>query len=281
MTGHTLTASLAEHAVQSGGPVVPEWGPVPVHASPVVPTLAADEAVRFGLIALSTDLVLERDAARLLPATAALHVTRVGHTNPTTPDTLRRMAPHLAGAAALLVPGAPLAAIAYGCTSATVTIGDGLVVQAIGQGRPGVPVVTPPDAAVAGFRALGVRRIALVAPYLAETTAPMAAYFAAAGLEVVTAHCLGLADDRDIARLTPDTLCRAAEAADGPPVQGLFLSCTNLPALDLVPGLEARLGKPVVTSNLALIWRLLGAGGIAPAAGCPPCRLWGADPPRM
>ncbi len=148
--------------------------------------------MRLGLIALATDLTFERDAARVLPHDrVALHVTRIAFANPTTPENLRAMAPHLAEAASLIAPGTPLAAICFGCTSASALIGDVAVDAAIGTGRPGVPVVTPARAAARAFAALGVRRVALLTPYLEETACLVRDYFAAAGVEVVASRALG------------------------------------------------------------------------------------------
>jgi maleate isomerase len=245
--------------------------PVTVVRSPVAADLVPAAAVtRLGMIALATDLTSERDAARLIPPDrAALHVTRVAYENPSTPENLRRMGPKLASAAALLAPVPGLAAICYSCTAASVEIGDGAVAESIGVACPGVPVVTPPDAAVQGFAALGVRRIALLTPYLVETTAPMAAYFARRGLEIVSAECLGLADDREMARVTPATILAAAEAADRPDAEGVFLSCTALPSLGVIAELERRLGKPVISSNQASLWRMLHHAGLPPAPGAP------------
>lgn len=250
-----------------------------VSLSPVVPALDPRDAVpRLGVILLATDLTFERDAGRLIPhGRAALHATRIPHVNPTTPANLRRMAPRLTEAAGLLTPGATLAAIAYACTAASVEIGDDAVADTIRQARPGVPVVTPPDAAVAAFAALGVSRIALLAPYLVETMAPMVRYFVGRGLEVVGAHCLGMADDRDMARVTPETILEAAEAADRPRAEALFISCTALPALGVVAALETRLGKPVVTSNQATLWRMLHHAGLTPGRDAPG-RLFSVQP---
>lgn len=254
-------------------------GVTTVRRSPAEVRLDPPDGVpRFGILALATDLTSERDAARVIGAErAALHVARVAYENPTTPENLRRMGPRLTAAAELLVPEVPLAAILYSCTAASVEIGDAAVAEAIGRARPGVPVVTPPGAVVEAFRALGLRRIALVTPYLPETTAPVLAYLRARGLGVESAHCLSIADDRDIARVSRDTIVEAALAADRPEAQGIFLSCTALPTLDLVADLEARLGKPVVSSNLASLWRLCHHGGIAPLPGTPG-RLFGAAP---
>lgn len=222
-------------------------------------------APRIGLVALSTDLTVEGDGARLIaPGEAALHVSRIAFENPTTPGSLRAMGPGLSAAADLLVPGIALAAIGFACTSASVTIRNDVVTEAVGRVRPNVPVVTPSLAARAAMRALGAGRIALLTPYLPETTEPMLDYLEAEGLEVVRAACFGLADDRDMARIDPEDIVDAALALDAPRVEALFLSCTALPALSVVAALEARLGKPVITSNQALFWALRGLAGLPP-----------------
>lgn len=227
--------------------------------------VAFDDApvTRIGMIALSTDLTSERDAARLLPERAALHVTRVPFENPTTPASLRRLGDRLTDAAALLVPGRALDAIIFSCTAASATIGDAEVARRIGAARPGVPVVTPPDAACDGFAKLGVRRIALLTPYLPETTAPMVDYFTGRGVEVVACQCLGLEDDRDMARISPATILAAAAAVDCAEAEALFLSCTALPAIGVIEALERRLGKPAMSSNQAMVWRAFAHAGLA------------------
>ncbi|WP_112323043.1 aspartate/glutamate racemase family protein [Oceanibium sediminis] len=247
---------------------------VPVRLEP------RDAVTRLGLIALATDLTTERDAANLLPRDhAALHVARIAFQNPTTPENLRRMLPRLTDTAALLLPDEPVAAIYYACTAASVAMGDDAVISAIQAAKPGVPVVTPTAAALAAFGALGIRKVALMTPYLPETTAPMADYFNRHGLDIVSAQCLGLEDDRDMARVSAQTIIDAAIAADRPEAEGVFLSCTGLPALGVIETLEARLGKPVISSNQAALWKLLSHAGLAPTAR--PGRIFTAMPPEQ
>lgn len=245
--------------------------------SPIPVRLDETLVLRIGMIALSTDLTSERDAHTFLPGGSALHVTRVPFDNPTTPASLRRLAAHLTDAAALIAPGEPLAALIFSCTAASATIGDAAIERAIHAARPGVPVVTPPDAALRAFEAVGAHRIALLTPYLPETTAPVADYFADRGLDIVGAACLGLEDDREMARVAPGTILEAAAAVDRPQAAALFLSCTALPAVGVIEALEARIGKPVVTSNQASFWWALTLAG-ATARG--PGRLFGGGTQR-
>lgn len=222
---------------------------------------------KIGLIALATDLTTERDFARIIPLKAAgIYGTRVEFANPTTPENLRRMAPRIASAANMILPGERLDAICYSCTAASVVIGDAEIAASIHAARPGVPVVTPSGAARLAFAALGVRRISILTPYLIETSKPMARYFEAGGLQIERFHCLGLEDDRDMARVSPEAIVRAALATDTGETEAFFLSCTGLQAVDAVVELERRTGKPVVTSNQASAWALMNYAGLVASA---------------
>ena len=126
-----------------------------------------------------------------------------------------RMQPSLAAGAALILPGEALDAICYSCTSASVVIGDAEIERAIHEAKPGVPVVTPPVAAVRGLRALGARRISVLTPYTVETSRPMADYFAGHGFDIDRFTCLGFDDDREMARITPASAGRSCACGDG------------------------------------------------------------------
>lgn len=222
----------------------------------------------IGLITLSTDLTTERDFARIIPQDrAGVFGTRVAFDNPLTPENIRLMAPRITAAAELILPGEPLAAVCYSCTSASVVIGDEKVAASVHAVRPGVPVVTPSGAAVAALGALGARRISVLTPYLVETSEPMARYFEGQGLQIEKFDCLGIEDDRDMAYVERSSIMRAALAADTEDSEALFISCTALPALGVVCELEGIIGKPVVTSNQATAWALMRYAGLSPQPG--------------
>ncbi|QDY70096.1 aspartate/glutamate racemase family protein [Qingshengfaniella alkalisoli] len=243
------------------------------------PELTAEDITRFGLIALSTDLTIEGDARRVLPDDVALHVNRIEFANPTTPENLAAMAPRLTQAASLVVPDQPLAAIGFGCTSGSAVIGDAEMDHAVAVARPGVPLVTPARAARQAFDELGARRIAVMTPYLPETTAALNGYFESHGVNVVRAHCLGIGSDQIMGRITYDSIVEAAVSADVPEADAVFLSCTSLPAMPVIERIEARIGKPVLSSNQVTFWAMLRAAGLTarPGYGCLLARLKEGD----
>ncbi|MBA3447848.1 MAG: ectoine utilization protein EutA [Pseudaminobacter sp.] len=233
--------------------------PIEIRLHPTRPAL--DERPlrkRVGLVVLATDHTTEADYRRMVAGEAiGVHVSRIPFANPVTAENLRKMQPSLTEGAALILPGEELDAICYSCTSASVVIGDDEVAAAIQLAKPGVPVVTPPLAGVRGLRSLGARRISILTPYTVETSRPMADYFAGHGFEIASFTCLGLDDDRVMARVSPASLVELASSAIADDADALFISCTAVRAALAATGIERAIGRPLVSSNLASAWACL------------------------
>jgi len=187
----------------------------------------------------------------------AVYVSRIPYANPTTPENLFKMHPVIAAGAQLILPGEDLDAICYSCTSASVVIGDEKICDAIHETKPGVPVVTPTNAAIRGLTALGMRRISILTPYSVETTRLVARYFGDRGFAIESVACLGFEDDREMARIAPGAWVDLARKAVTPTAEALFISCTAVRAAAVVHAIETTIGRPVVTSNLATAWMCL------------------------
>lgn len=226
---------------------------------------------RVGLIALATDHTTEVDFQRMVAnERIGVYATRIPYANPVTPANLRAMQPSLTSAAALILPDEPLDVVMYSCTSASVVIGDAEVRAAIRAAKPTAAVVTPTAAAASGLRAFGAKRIAVLTPYTIETSKPMADYFLALGFDLARFTCLGLTDDREMARISPEEIVAFAKEATAPDSDALFISCTAVRAAGVAAEIEAAIGKPVVTSNLATAWaclRLCGDETVRPERG--------------
>ena len=217
---------------------------------------------KVGLIALATDSVMECEFAALSPSQdIGVYVSRIPFANPTTQENLLAMAPRLTETAASILPGQRLDVIAYGCTSGTALIGHAAVQASIQAARPGIPVVTPSQAALAAMAALQAGKVGLLAAYIEPVTRALVECFEAGGVEILSPCCLGLESDEDIARIAPDALCEAAERHCPAEAEALFVSCTALRACGVIERLEARLGIPVLTSNQAMFWQCLRQAG--------------------
>jgi maleate isomerase len=157
--------------------------------------------------------------------------------------------------------------IVFACTTGSLLHGPGFdrTIAARIEQVAGVPATTTATAVVNALHALGLDRIAVGTPYSDDLNRREKLFFEAAGIEVVAIKGLGLLLDREIGSLTARAVRELAESADAPDAQGLFLSCTNLPALSQLAELEGRLGKPVLSSNAATIWETLASVDALPA----------------
>lgn len=213
---------------------------------------------RVGLIILATDHTTEPDFQRMVARERiGVYVSRIPYANPTTPENLRKMQPVLTQGAGLILPDEDLDAICYSCTSASVVMGDGAVRAAITAAKPGAAVVTPAKASIQGLRSFNARRISILTPYTIETSRPVANYFAEHGFEITRFTCLGLDDDRQMARISPASLVELARDAITADSEALFISCTAVRAALAAPDIEAAIGRPLVSSNLATAWACL------------------------
>ena len=233
--------------------------------------LNMDHTPTLGLLVLQVDETIEQDFRRLLdPGYVKLHVSRLPSGAELTPDTIAGMEAELAPAAALLPPAAHFDAVAYACTSGTTLIGAARVHALVAQAARTRAVTDPLTAALAATRALGLRRIGIVSPYVAAVAGPIRRAFEAAGLQVPQTLSFGEEIEARVARIDPASIADAARALTRQALlDGIFLSCTNLRTLDIIPALEDELGLPVLSSNQVLCWHMAQLAGIAPLQDAP------------
>ncbi len=212
---------------------------------------------RIGLIALATDFNSEQDLRRIFPGDVEIFTNRALNANPVTLKNLRNMAGDISRAAAGILPGIRLDAIIYGCTSGTVANGVNKIEQLIHQSCPGVPVTNPASAALAAFNHFGARRISILTPYTQEVNLEMASFFEAQGTEVINITGLGFDSDIDMTGISPRDIGEAAKRICDPNADLLFISCTAIRATTVIEDIEQAIGKPVVSSNQALVWHCL------------------------
>ena len=224
--------------------------------------IAARAAI--GVIVLATDQTLEHEFRRLLDVPGvAFYESRILNDNAITPENLAAMEARLNAAAGLILPGLPLDVVAFGCTSASMVIGEDQVFARIREARPGVACTTPITAAFAAFAALGARRLALLTPYRDDINRFIRDYIEARGFRVPVMGSFNEEDDRRAARIDLASIRGAAiDLGRADEVDAVFVSCTSLRLIDAVAEIEAALGKPVTSSNHAMAWHCLRLAGI-------------------
>ena len=118
--------------------------------------------------------------------------------------------------------------------------------------------------------ALDASRICFAAPFPAEIGEASLRYLTACGMTVIRSAFGELRDNFAIAEMEGAEVIELALRADHPEAQALLMPGGNMPCLALAEEIEARIGKPMVSTNQAGMWALLRLFGLddrIPGAG--------------
>ncbi len=227
-----------------------------------VPYVVEDEGKRpptLGIVVLQSEETLEDEFRYFLrDRRVVLHHTRIPSGEAVTYETLNAMEDHIAEAVCLFPAKTKFDVIGYACTSASSVIGEERVSELIAAARPNTVSTNPATAAKAALKALGVRRVSLLTPYNVGVTRDIIAMFETGGFGVIDVFTFNEEVEERVARITPGSILDAAiDAGTADDAEAVFISCTNLQCAGIIAEAERRLGKPVLSSNLALLWHML------------------------
>lgn len=223
----------------------------------------------LGLIVLATDYTVEYEWSQIIrqfPGVALYH-TRISNDDEVTPETLRAMEPKIRDCAAQFTPGTPVDVIAYGCTSASMAIGETTVFNNIKAAQSGSQCTTPITAAFAAFNAFKAKRIAVLTPYSASVNEIVKTYITDRGFTVPVFGSFNEPLDSVVANISPDSIRNGIHTIiKDTAVDAIFVSCTSVRLVDQIQTLEQETGLPVTSSNHAMGWHALRLAGITDSA---------------
>ncbi|ONI90725.1 maleate cis-trans isomerase [Saccharothrix sp. ALI-22-I] len=227
-----------------------------------------DVRARIGVLTPHADVGPESELRAMAPPDVGVHAARVefgamgaggvmAPTIPLAPVLAFVEPPHIDDAVGLLS-AAPVAAIGIGFTSsayADARAEERAVdrLRALG----GIPVVATCPAAVEALSVLGADRIAVFNPPWFDAALDQLGveYFTDQGFDVI-AHgsCVLPSNQRNI---TPLDLYDWLRAHTPDTAEAVFVGGNGFRTVGVIAALEQHLGRPVLTANQVLLWKLL------------------------
>lgn len=209
---------------------------------------------KLGLIVPSWNTVNEYEFQQVIHPTMSVHSMRIRITaddeeNYTWMGTQVR-------AAAKLLAQARVDVVCYGCLAGGFVKGAGHDRQILEdmEEATGIPSVTAALAVVDALSALKITRISVASPYEQWLNEKLKSYLNGFGIEVVAIKGLGT---QAHSGFTPEENAALACEVDRRASQAIFIACSNFRTLEIIEPLEEKLGKPVVSSNLCSLWKML------------------------
>ena len=218
---------------------------------------------KIGLVVVSSSTVCEGRYPRVAPPDVGFFTSRMLLKDGGGLAAMEVMESHAARAVEELA-SVPVDAIAYCCTVSGALRGvaaDRDFCRDM-QRRWGIPVTSTMLAATEALNHLGLKRVVVTSPYPEDHHEAERIYLKQTGIEAIAMRGMGFEKGQEFAKVTPEEIVRFSLEAWDDSADGLFISCMNFDAMPAVQDLEDRIGKPVVTSHSATLWRALALAGI-------------------
>ncbi len=133
------------------------------------------------------------------------------------------------------------------------------------------PVMTSAGALVDGLKAMGAKRVALLAPYMRPLTDLVVKYIETEEIEVQDSICFEIPDNLEVGRRDPMQLFEDVKKLNIKGLDAVVLSaCVQMQSLPAIQIVQDRIGIPVTSTAVCTTWKmlkLLGLQATVPDAG--------------
>lgn len=212
---------------------------------------------KIGLLVPIDNLVIEPEFVETAPDGVTTHSTRLRTMKlPDMPTDAEPEAENLG------VMGADV--IAYACNASSFVDGPGgdeRIANRLGE-LAGVPATTASTAMVRALHAVDAESAAVISPYADEEQRRLREFIEGNGVDVTTLTGMDLAADEpeglaEMNEETAEDTYRRVRTADTGDADVVFVASTNIESFGRLNELEVDLGKPVMSTNQALLWHAL------------------------
>ena len=229
-----------------------------MNSTKIDPKYSTKSNPRIGLIALATDFRIEKDFIKIIKDQEIdFFVNRIHCYFPLTSENLIKMSRTITDISNDILPNEKLDCVAYGCTSGTIAAGYDVVKKKVNLAKPEAKVTTPSTAAINALKKMNINKIAIFTPYSKSLNDDVIKYFENENFQITANAYYDISNDLDIGKVDETYLYETLVNMDLGDAEGLFISCTALPALSIIDKLEKKLNKAVFSSNQVLIWDTL------------------------
>jgi len=222
---------------------------------------------RVGLIVPSSNVTVEAEVPALLsrhPSSSfTFHASRMRmHT--VSPAQLAAMNAQRERCVLEIADASP-EVILYACLVALMVGGPGehdrvesAIAEQLATGNSSALIRSSAGALVEALKAMQVKRIAVVTPYMRPLAEKVVEYIEAEDIVVADWRALEVSDNREVGCIPGEKVMDAARSLDLNGVDALVISaCVQMPSLDLVDSAEKEFGIPVLSAATAGVYSLL------------------------
>jgi len=151
--------------------------------------------------------------------------------------------------------------IVWACTTGSFIKGMGYdkELQQLIYKRTNIRSITTSTAVINALKTIKVKKISMLTPYIEKLTRLEEDFLKASipNLEICKVKSLGILSNIPKGNIFPEEVYKLVKSIDCESAEAIFISCTNLRAIEVIEILEKDLNKPVLSSVQASFWLAL------------------------
>jgi maleate isomerase len=219
---------------------------------------------RLGVIMPDNNTVIEPELYSVLPEGVSLHGSRAtmrGVGARERVPTAFPMLPPLIEALRKRV-----GVIAYACMTTSIVSPVGWD-SFLDESTEGVPFLTAGETMLKALEGVSAKSVGVFSPFMDDVATEVPAWFGHFGIEVVKNVNVPFTRDQVTSHSLEEFYPLILREFGSQGIDALVILATDIATFAVINNLEADLGVPVVSSNMALLWCMLGALGIKEDVG--------------
>ena len=209
---------------------------------------------QIGFIVPSNNTVIEPELYNAVPEGVSYHFTKVSFSGPRDGRNMDT------GEGVEVLKRGGMDVIVYACM-ATSFVDAGLWEKETTE-KTGIPTFTATSAVKEALRAVDAHTVSLVCHYPKDRFDMVRKSFKEDGFDVVSIESAEESDQKNVNRISTEEIYRLARKADTKDADAVCLLATDLRSFPILEALEEDLGKPVISTNQAILWKALNFAGI-------------------
>jgi maleate isomerase len=230
---------------------------------------------RMGVIMPDNNTVIEPELYSVLPQGISLHGSRAIMRGVAARERVPTAFPMLPQ----LIEGLRrrVGVLAYACMTTSIVSPVGWD-SFLEEPAEGVPVLTAGETMLKALEAVSAKSVGVFSPFMDDVASEVPAWFSQFGIEVVKNVNVPFSRDQVTSHSLEEFYPLILREFRSQGIDALAILATDISTFAVIDDLEADLGVPVISSNMALLWCMLGELGIKENVGVG--TLFGLEAPR-
>jgi maleate cis-trans isomerase len=210
---------------------------------------------RIGLIVPSNNTVIEPELYHIAPKGISFHFTKLLMDTPRPSSNIR----DVEGESVKILQHSGVNLIVYACMSTSISDSDQWEKEV--SRKTGISTTTASSSIKSALKAVNCSKLALVCHYPTAELPPIIDWLESQSLNITKTETANINNQQEVCNISVEEVYKMTERANSDDADAICILGTDLRTFPIIDEIEKSIKKPVISSNLAILWKALKLSG--------------------